>query len=321
MSVVVVDRRETPLSSRLAARWSAGGTSLVDAHANRDSSGDAEGPVVIWGSGSSADIDGSGRAVVEPDEVRRWCESLDDRTVNHITLVSSALVFGPAPHLAVPLSEAAEPSDWPAGHPARRWRDIEETVRAHAEDRTCPLAILRPVVISSLVASRSPLGVASPWNPRVFPVDDTDPYRQFLHVDDLIGAVVWASDARLDGTFHIAPGGWLRASRQRDLSGNVLARRPTIVREDDADDGVDPVFRAYLETSLVVSPAAAESQGWTAQRNNEEAIIDSAAEGWWSSLSARRRQDASLAGLGVGVSAAVALGATVARRWLRSRPR
>ncbi len=99
-------------------------------------------------------------------------------------------------------------------------------------------------------------------------------------------------------TFHVAPHGWIRASHQLELSGRLFTRGAGTVRDDSDGAFSDPVLRSYLATSLVVSSDALAAAGWSARRTNEEAVIDSAGEGWWSSLTARRRQDVSLAASG-----------------------
>jgi nucleoside-diphosphate-sugar epimerase len=277
--------------------------------------------VVLWGSGSSLDIDGSGRAVVDPSSVVGWLDSLTAFDVGHVTLLSSALVFGPSPDLAVPLSEAAAVPEWPVGHPARRWADIEAAVVDHAAEQGWPLAVLRPVVITGIGASRHPLGDASPWNPRIIDVAESDPYRQFIHVDDVVDAVAWVGERRLAGLFHLAPDGWIRASRQTELSGKLLPRDAAAGGDDIETVRSDPTFRAYLETSLVVSSDALTAAGWNPRRGNEEAVIESAAEGWWSSLTARRRQEVSLAALVGAAATAVGVGVGIARRWGRGAGR
>ena len=76
-----------------------------------------------------------------------------------------------------------------------------------------------------------------------------------------------------------------------------------------------------VEDERVINEAVADrlrAEGWAPVSNNEEAFVVGSRPGWWASLSARRRQELSLAGLGVGLGAIVGAVVALVRRARRA---
>jgi nucleoside-diphosphate-sugar epimerase len=127
----------------------------------------------------------------------------------------------------------------------------------------------------------------------VLPVLPDAPPLQFVHVDDVIGAIVHVLDADptgrsasgLDGAFNVAPDGWLDHDRVLTLSGKrTLAMEPERMRAlvvaahrlgvGELEPGVVELFRS----PWVLSNARLRATGWAPMRSNEEALLETVLE-------------------------------------------
>ena len=244
--------------------------------------------------------------------------------VRHLTLVSSASVYGAWPNHPTPISEDVPVRPNSEAAFAVRHADAERTVLewrdAGAPDggeRTA--AILRPApVVSSGVGG--PIGEAMLAAAPIRTGSD-DPPVQFLHVDDLAAAVVLATQQRLSGVFNVAPDGWLAPGELRDL----LGARPKIRLPLPLPERLDRYVAsrvghtapegllAYTRYSWVVANDRLRSAGWAPRYSSAQAFVIADAGMPWDDLNARQRQYATLFGAG---AAMVAVGwAAVA--WLR----
>ena len=148
---------------------------------------------------------------------------------------------------------------------------------------------------------------------------------QCVHEDDLASAVALALRKRLDGTFNVAPDGWVPGEQVRPLVspglGVVLPERMArrVMRLGWATGLLDttPAVVPYLVHPWVVANDRLEAQGWRPAHSNEEALVAAQPLPAWRSVLARRRQEVALAA-GGGLLAGVA-GAAVA--FLRRRRR
>jgi len=111
------------------------------------------------------------------------------------------------------------------------------------------------------------------------------PPLQFVHVDDVVGAIVHAVRTPIDGAFNVAPDGGIDFQRTVTLCG-----RPTVAMRVDqlqrlaerahrlglleVDPGVVDLFRCCW----VMSNARLRATGWVPTRSNEEALLDTMRE-------------------------------------------
>ena len=257
---------------------------------------------------------------VTSDRLRRVVGSAD---VPHLTLVSSACVYGAWPNHPTPISEdmpvrpnlessfAVHHAD--AERTALEWRD------AGPDPGERRVAILRPApVVSSGLGG--PIGEAMLAAAPIRTGSD-DPPVQFLHLDDLASAVVLAVRRRLEGAFNVAPDGWLAPGELRALLGarpKVRVPLPAPKRLDRyvarrvghaAPDGLLP-FTRY---SWVVANDRLRAAGWEPRYSSAQAYVIADAGMPWDDLNARQRQYAMLAGAG----AALVAGGWAATAWLR----
>lgn len=257
---------------------------------------------------------------VTSDRLRRLLAVAD---VRHLTLVSSASVYGAWPNHPTPISEdlPVRPNleaSW-AVHHADAERMVLEWSDAAPEGAGCSVAILRPApVVSSGVGG--PIGEAMLAAAPIRTGSD-DPPVQFLHVDDLASAVVLATQRRLSGVFNVAPDGWLSPGELRALLGarpKVRLPMPLPKRLDRyvarrvghaAPEGLLP----YTRFSWVVANDRLRVQGWEPRFSSAQAFVIADVGMPWDDLNARQRQYATL----VGAGAAVAAGGWAAAAWLR----
>lgn len=254
---------------------------------------------------------------VTSDRLRRLLAGAD---VQHLTLVSSASVYGAWPNHPTPISEdlAVRPNleaSW-AVHHADAERMVLEWCDMSAERSA---AILRPApVVSNGLGG--PIGEAMLAAAPIRTGSD-DPPVQFLHLDDLASAVVLASQRRLSGAFNVAPDGWLSPGELRALLGarpKIRLPMPLPKRLDRyvarrvghaAPEGLLP----YTRYSWVVANDRLRAQGWEPRYSSAQAFVVADIGMPWDDLNARQRQYATLAGAG----AAVAAGGWAAAAWLR----
>ena len=253
---------------------------------------------------------------VTSDRVRRVLAAAD---VQHLTLVSSASVYGAWPNHPTPISEdlPVRPNleaSWAVHH-----ADAERMVLEWCDHRDRSVAILRPApVVSSGLGG--PIGEAMLAAAPIRTGSD-DPPVQFLHLDDLASAVVLATQRRLSGVFNVAPDGWLSPGELRALLGarpKIRLPMPLPKRLDRyvarrvghaAPEGLLP----YTRYSWVVANDRLRAEGWEPRYSSAQAFVVADAGMPWDDLNARQRQYATLLGAG----AALAAGGWAAAAWLR----
>lgn len=245
--------------------------------------------------------------------------------VRHLTLVSSACVYGAWPTNAVPLTEQAAVRPNPQAAFAVEYAQVERQACQWRARTGRPTAILRaaPTVADAGVDAVGETALAA----APARSGTGDPPAQFLWLDDLVSAVVLATRTQLDGVFNVSPDGWLEAEQLRDL----LGARPKGRLPLRLSHWLDRYLRrrlghaaltgylSYIRFPWVISNQRLRELGWQPRYGNDQAFV-AADEGMpWDDLNASQRQVLALALSGVLV-AAVAVGfAFWVRRLLRNR--
>ncbi|MHB1535799.1 MAG: NAD-dependent epimerase/dehydratase family protein [Acidimicrobiales bacterium] len=228
--------------------------------------------------------------------------------------LSSATVYGAWPDNPVPLTEEApiRPNlefGFAVGK-AEAERTVAEWSDHHPD---VPVAILRPT--ATVGAPERPLyqALGGTQTPRTS--DDSTRPVQFLHIDDLAAAVVWAWRHRLSGVFNVAPDRGIDEDTARALSGGLakvplpdrLARAVATWRWHLWRTGVPREALAYAQHPWVVAADKLIAAGWEPRFTTEEALVATDARPHWDDLPPGRRQNYTLAL--VVVAAVVLLGA------------
>ena len=261
-------------------------------------------------------------AAEDLDIVVRVLEHAAAVGVRQALVLSTAMVYGAWPDNPVPLTEDAPVRPNPEFAFAVERAELE---RRAFEWRTArpsvSLAVLRPTVI---VADGLPSRVARLLRQVGAIRTDEDPPAQYLHVDDLVAAVVVATTSQIDGVVNVAPDGWIPPEALHALAWN--RPRPRVsrwvlnavaeVRWRSGLASAPPGIVAYTVYPWVVANDRLRALGWRAENTNEEAFVAAHEAGPLDMLNARRRQQIAL-----GVSAGLVTAIIGAVAWLVLRRR
>lgn len=209
---------------------------------------------------------------------RNVLEAASGAGVRHVTLVTSAMVYGAFPDNPVPLDEAA---------PLRAARDdslvgdfveIERQAESHRHtDPGVTVAVLRPATLCGPGADS--VLTRHFESPRLLVVRGSTPLWQFLHIADLESACVVAAVNRLDGPYDVAPPGWLTQAEVEAAAGKRRLEVPSTVAFATAERlhraGVTraPASElAYVAYPWVVAAERLRAAGWCAEHGNADAL-------------------------------------------------
>jgi nucleoside-diphosphate-sugar epimerase len=255
---------------------------------------------------------------------RRVLEAAGDAAVDHLVVLSSALVYGAWANNPVPLTEDAPLRPNPGVPFAAERAEIERlTAEWRDQHPSATAAVLRPARWTGDAGYDWLVNALRP-TPTV-PETTDEPPVQFVDIDDIAAAVDLARTRRLSGAFNVAPSGWIPGDEVRSLVGV-----PPKVPLPDRVAGrlvrwgfrwglaaTPPELVPYTLHPWVVAGDRLRAEGWAPRVSNEEACVDAHDVGAWATLSPRRRQELALGVAGVGLAGAVAGGAVAVRRWLR----
>jgi nucleoside-diphosphate-sugar epimerase len=250
-------------------------------------------------------------------------EAASAAQVRHVTLVTSAMVYGAYADNPVPLDETA---------PLRALRDdslvgdfveIERQAESHRHtDPGVAVAVLRPATLCGPGADS--VLTRHFESPRLLVVRGTEPLWQFLHIADLEAACVVAATQRLDGPYDVAPDGWLAQAEVEAIVGKRRWELPPAVAFATADRlhraGVTraPASElAYVAYPWVVAAERIREAGWKPEHGNADALAAQLATGAEHvAVGARRvgRGDATRAAAGATVALLGAAAVVRARR-------
>ncbi len=250
--------------------------------------------------------------------LHRVLDALDSAGVPHLSVMSSAMVYGAWRDNPVPITEDAPARPNPDFEWALQRRRLEGLAQQWGLAPGRSVTILRPAAVvaedrlgqlaNTLRAARS--GVAA----------DGDPPVQYLHADDLAAAVVTSVNVSYDGILNVAPDGWIPPDTLAELEGprprlrapSHLVRILSALRWRSGLAPTPPGVVPYTTHPWVVANDRLRALGWRAAYSNEEAWVVSHEPRPLESLPARRRQElllAAAAALVVGVLVAAGLAA------------
>jgi nucleoside-diphosphate-sugar epimerase len=237
---------------------------------------------------------------------------------DHVILLSTAAVYGAWADNPVPLTEDAIMRPNPGIDEVFARAEIER--RAHewsADHPGCKVTILRPCTVVVPGGDDWP----SPDLDGVSGLGSGDGARpvQFLHVEDLAGAVSVVIAGSISGVRNVAPAGWINEDEARSLSGGRVVALPEPVRNAARrvrlGKTIDRGAVALTQHPWVVASDTLRGEGWTPVYDNREALVATRRPTWFQRLSPTRRQELSMVAVGgAGVAGAVAAGIAIARR-------
>ncbi|MEQ8716630.1 MAG: NAD-dependent epimerase/dehydratase family protein [Acidimicrobiales bacterium] len=257
--------------------------------------------------------------------LRRVLDASSAAGVTRLVLVSTAMVYGAWANNPTPLTEAAPLRPNPDFAYAVSRAEMERAAQAWAEEVGATLVVLRP---TTTVA-----GDASSWvadslrEVGRLAVGDEDPAVQYLHLDDLVEAVVLATTTIAAGVYNVAPDESAPRSQIRRLSGAVprarltedAARRVVSFRRRAGLARTSPGILPYTVHRWVVANDRLRGSGWEPSYSNAEAYVEAHSARPWAMLNSKRRQQIALGGLGAAAVTGAAAGAWVWRSMRRRR--
>lgn len=243
--------------------------------------------------------------------------------VEHAVIMSTAMVYGAWPNNAVPLTEEAPVRPNPDFAFAVYHAELERRAfEWRADHANATLAVLRPApLVDDEQPSRSARLLRSVATVRT---DEGDAPAQYLHVDDLVEAVIVAVRGHIDGVLNVAPDGWISPEKLGALA--YPGPRPMLPRW--AVDAIakirwrfglasaPPGLVPYTVHPWVVGNDRLRSLGWQAANTNEEAYVLGHHPSALDRLTSRRRQQIAL-----GVAGGIVTALTGLTAWLIVRHR
>ena len=278
--------------------------------------------VVLWLASADADARARRRQSATEGFTAALAEA---RQARHLVLVSSAMVYGAWANNPVPITEEAVLRPDVEFVYARQLGAVEQLAdewRLAQPGRT--VTVLRPAVAMAADGTSGLAAALAAGMGQRFGEDD--PPAQFLHIDDLVAAVLVAVEQQLDGVYNVAPDGWVAGERVRALAGAVprlkLPERLTEVignlRWRFERGPIPPGLRSYTRWPWLVANDRLRAEGWTPTVTNEQAYVEGTEAKWWTMVSPKRRQEIALGGL---ATVLVAVGLVVWRAIRRAQRR
>lgn len=262
----------------------------------------------------------------DPDRTRLVLDAAAAAGVTHAVLLSSATIYGASADNPVPLPEDAPVRPGPGFALAAA---AAETERLGAEWRAEHDGTVVTVLRAAPIAGRQGLDELAQELVGALGVTVRGSGRpvQVVHEDDVASAVAVAVARRLDGSFNVAPDGWIAPDTAEALAGSSrrLALPERFARPVAAagralgigrrTPGIDP----YLEHPWVIANDRLRAEGWEPTVANEEALVGAQPSSWWRELSPRRRQELALGIVGATGAVAAAAAVVAFRRTRRAR--
>jgi UDP-glucose 4-epimerase len=256
------------------------------------------------------------------DVLRNVLDAAEEIEPLHLVHLSSATVYGAWPDNPVPITEEVAPRPNPELAYAVEKRAAEVLVdRWAASHQVTAVALLRPAC--TVGAAGHPLyrALAETSRPAL---GAEGRMVQYLHIDDLVGAVAHTVRLGLAGTYNVAPDGGVHEEVAGALAGgSAMLPLPeparallASARQRLATREVARGTRAYATHSWVVSPDKLRLTGWAPEYSSEQALVVSDQRRHWDDLPQSRRVALTLAGATCG---AVLTGAAATAMWRRKR--
>lgn len=249
--------------------------------------------------------------------------AVDEAAIDAVVVLSSAAVYGAWPDNPVPLTEEMPLRPNSGADFAIEKAEVERRWGAWSEAREGrTLAILRPALVVGDDAEQwlaVALRACTRWG-----IGDGEGPVQFVHVDDVAGAVVLAVDRRLDGVYNVAPDDWLGGEQVQVLTGTPV--RPPVPPAlagalarwcwSRGLGGVAAEMVPYATHPWVVAGDRLRAEGWEPAHSCAETLVEAFPATPWTSFAARTRRVLSL-----GAGAVVGLGAPIVVMAIRGRHR
>lgn len=250
-----------------------------------------------------------------PTTIGSVLEAAASSPIDTVVYRSSASVYGAWADSGLPLTEDVPLRPNPGFAFAIEHAEAERLVAEWREDHPAvKVAVLRPVPV--VAPGRESWESNTLGRPSSLRRSESLPPVQFLHVDDAAAAFAHAVVTRLEGTFNLAPDGFVSGETARALATNGRLTLPLPDRVAATAErwswrlgwgGAPAPAVPYLVHPWVVANDRLKATGWSPGHTNEEALVAARKGSWWRELSPKRRQELALSVAGgIGLVGAVA---------------
>jgi UDP-glucose 4-epimerase len=216
------------------------------------------------------------------DGTRNAFEAAVRAGVGHVVYLSSVVAYGAHPDNDFPLVESS-PLRGTDGFPySEHKRDVERWLQPWLETHPdVDVAVLRPGFVLGPGVDNFMTTLLE--LPRVPMIKGHKPPVQFVHVDDVVSAIVHAVDRRLTGAYNVCAEGWLSFDETLAIAG----KQPLEVPEEVAFGAADRAYAfgltelpagivPHLMHPFVMSPDALIATGWRPRHSNRDALAEAA---------------------------------------------
>jgi len=218
------------------------------------------------------------------DGTRNVLEAARAARLARVVYLSSVVAYGAHADNDVPLTETSPLRGTPGFPYAEHKRDVETWLWPwHAAGEGPALTVLRSAAVLGPGVQNF---ITRLLELPVLPViDGRLPPLQFVHLDDVVGAIVHVIEHDLDGVFNVAPDGWLEHERIVGLvtRGTVEVSASLLERLVDRSlrlgvGELPPAIVELFRHPWVLANDRLRATGWTPQRTNEEALLEAVLE-------------------------------------------
>ncbi len=208
---------------------------------------------------------------------RNVIEAAHRAGVGHVVYLSSVAAYGAHPDNEVPLSETSPIRGTPGFNYAEHKAEIEQWLASRGPAIGPDLTVLRVAP----VLGPGVQNFISRWfeAPRVTLVKGHKPPLQFVHLDDVVAAIVHVLDRHLTGVYNVSAEGWLSL----DEVTAIVGRRTVEVPEEVAFSSAERLWRLgigeqppglirHIMYPYVVDPSRLIATGWQPRHSNRDAL-------------------------------------------------
>jgi nucleoside-diphosphate-sugar epimerase len=221
---------------------------------------------------------------VNVDGTRNVFEAARAAEVDHVVYLSSVVAYGAHPDNDLPLTEDSPLRGTADFNYSEHKRDVERWLWPWLETvDDLDVTVLRPAVV--LGPGIENFISRTFESPRVPLVKGHKPPLQFVHIDDLVRALLHVTEHRLTGAYNVCAEGWLSL----DEVTAILGRRTFAIPEEVAFSTTERLWKLglgeqppglvhHLMHPWVMTPAKLVATGWEPQHSNRDALDEAARE-------------------------------------------
>jgi nucleoside-diphosphate-sugar epimerase len=221
---------------------------------------------------------------INVDGTRNVLEAARAAAVRHVVYPSSVVAYGAHPDNDLPLTEDSPLRGTPGFNYSEHERDVEVWLGPWSETADdLDVTVLRLALVLGPGVQNFMTRVLEA--PRLLLVKGHKPPLQFVHLDDVVSAILHVLDRQLVGVFNVSAEGWLSMDEVTAIVGRRSLQIPEEVAFSTAErlwalglGEQPPGLVHHLMYPWVMTPAKLVATGWAPQHSNRDALDEAARE-------------------------------------------